>query len=139
MLLFLLVALAVGAGVDLYKRQHGERWDASEALAYKDSLRREFVARASELHDYGVQAPFHPDTHRAPTDVITRPRPGRVNINLATATELQRLPHVGPVLAGRIVAYREQHGPFKRVEDLRKVKGIGEKTLARIRPYLTID
>ena len=62
----------------------------------------------------------------------------RIDLNRATARELVQLPGVGEVIAKRIVDFREEHGPFKRVEDLMKVKGIGEKSLDRIRPYIRI-
>ena len=52
---------------------------------------------------------------------------GKLDLNRATAAELDALPGIGPVLAGRIVAYREQHGGFRSVRDLRRVQGIGEK------------
>ncbi len=55
---------------------------------------------------------------------------GKVNVNAATEAELQSLPGVGPALAGRIVAHREENGPFASPEDLLAVSGIGEKTLA---------
>lgn len=58
---------------------------------------------------------------------------GRVRLNSATAAELEALPGVGPVLAGRIVAHREAHGPFASVEDLLDVPGIGEAKLAALR------
>jgi len=60
-----------------------------------------------------------------------------VNVNQASAAELERLPRVGPKLAERIVAHRSQHGAFKRVEDLMEVKGVGEKTFALLKPYLS--
>ncbi len=56
---------------------------------------------------------------------------GRINVNTATALELEALPGVGPALAARIVAHRQAHGPFRRPEDLLAVSGIGEKTLTR--------
>ncbi len=56
-----------------------------------------------------------------------------VDLNRDGLEELQRLPGVGPVLAARIVAYREAHGPFATVEDLLDVPGIGEAKLARMR------
>lgn len=65
--------------------------------------------------------------------------PGRVDPNTATLAQLQELPGVGPALAGRIVAYRQAHGPFRRVADLTRVRGIGEKTLERLAPYLRIE
>jgi competence protein ComEA len=62
---------------------------------------------------------------------------GLIDLNRATAAELQRLPGIGPKLSARIVAARERQ-PFRRVEDLRKVSGIGPKTLERLRPYVTV-
>ena len=62
----------------------------------------------------------------------------RVNLNRATAAELETLPRIGPKIAGRILAYRAAHGPFKRVQDLTDVRGIGEKTLARLEPLVTV-
>lgn len=53
---------------------------------------------------------------------------GRVDLNRATTSELETLPGVGPVLAGRIVAWREEHGPFVEVGQLREVSGIGERS-----------
>ena len=61
-----------------------------------------------------------------------------VNLNTATVTELMQLPRVGIRTAGRIVAFREQHGPFRRPEDLMGVKGIGEKQFQRLRPHVTV-
>lgn len=57
---------------------------------------------------------------------------GRISINSASATELQELPGVGPVLAERIVAFREQNGPFVSLDALLEVSGIGEATLRNL-------
>lgn len=57
---------------------------------------------------------------------------GRVNINTATASTIEQLPGVGPVLAERIVDYREQHGPFRQVRDLLDVPGIGDAKFAQL-------
>jgi comEA protein len=61
---------------------------------------------------------------------------GQVNVNTATASELERLPGVGPALAARIVEHREKNGAFKQAEDLMLVKGIGEKSFERLKPYV---
>lgn len=58
---------------------------------------------------------------------------GKVRVNRATAAELEALPGVGPVLARRIVEYREAHGSFSEIEDLLDVPGIGEAKLATLR------
>jgi competence protein ComEA len=63
---------------------------------------------------------------------------GPVSLNNATQAELETLPKVGPALAGRIIQYRQQNGGFKSVEELNNVKGIGEKTMALLRPLVTL-
>ena len=62
-----------------------------------------------------------------------------ININQASARDFEKLPGIGPELARRIVAYREKHGPFRRVEDLLVIRGIGPKKWKAIRPHLRID
>ncbi len=62
----------------------------------------------------------------------------RININTASAETLETLPHIGPTLAQRIVAYRTQHGPFQSVDDLLAVKGIGPNVLDDIRDLITV-
>lgn len=64
---------------------------------------------------------------------------GVVNINTATEEQLQLLPGVGPSKAAAIVAYRKRHGNFKKVDDLRRVKGFGAKTLKKLKPYLSVS
>jgi competence protein ComEA len=63
---------------------------------------------------------------------------GRVALNRADAAELEELPGVGPVLAERIVAYREANGPFQTAEDLLEVSGIGEAKLASMRDLIVV-
>jgi len=73
---------------------------------------------------------------------LTRDGPGvghRVDINKAGRTELMQLPGIGPSRADKILSYRQSKGGFQRVEDLRRVEGIGEATLARVKPWLTVD
>jgi len=69
----------------------------------------------------------------------TEPAKKVVNINTASAAELARLPRVGDKLAERIVAHRQQHGAFRRVEDLMEVKGIGEKMFQGLQAYLAVS
>ena len=62
-----------------------------------------------------------------------------VNLNTAAPEELQTLTGVGPVLAERIVEYREENGPFERIEDVTKVQGIAEKVFSDNAGRMTVD
>jgi competence protein ComEA len=62
----------------------------------------------------------------------------KVDINQASEKELMTVRGIGETLAKRIVAFREEHGPYSRAEDLMKVQGIGEKSFEKIRPYITV-
>lgn len=64
---------------------------------------------------------------------------GIININTATAQELDVLPGIGPAIANRIKAYRDQNGPFKNKADIILVKGIGEKLYDRIQGLVTTE
>ena len=64
---------------------------------------------------------------------------GKLNLNTATAEQLRKLPGVGPAKARRIIESRNKEGKFRRVRDLRRVKGIGYKTLQKLEPYLSVD
>lgn len=68
-----------------------------------------------------------------------RPDPAPIDVNAATAAELEQLPRLGPALAQRIVAWRERHGPFAGPEDLRHVRGIGPSTVRLLLPRVTFS
>lgn len=81
-----------------------------------------------------------------PRPLILRPLPlsdsentYRLDINSATAPELESLPGIGPVLAKNILARRIEAGSFSGPEDLLTVEGIGPKTLEAIEPYITFE
>ncbi len=62
----------------------------------------------------------------------------KVNVNTASAAQLALLPRIGPSVASRILEYRDANGPFKSVEDLLLVRGIGERTLELLKPYIAL-
>jgi competence protein ComEA len=69
---------------------------------------------------------------------LTTPGQGTVNINTATAEELQRLPGVGPSYAARILQFRKENGPFTSPEQLMDISGIGEKRFEKMKPFVRV-
>jgi competence ComEA-like helix-hairpin-helix protein len=90
-------------------------------------------------------SPDEPTGLRSQSPPVPSPAPqpaaagSKLNINIATGPQLELLPSIGPATAKRIIEYREANGPFKSAADLDKIKGIGEKTIAKILPYITFD
>jgi len=68
----------------------------------------------------------------------SKPGTEKININSASLDDLQKLPRIGPKIAQRILDFRKANGNFKKVEELMKVKGIGEKLFNQIREQITV-
>lgn len=117
-LIFLLLALLIGSGITLYKRSHLQF--APELIIEKNDLTVD--------GGQNTENPLNPPPVRI-----------RINVNQASASELERVPGLGPKLSQRIVEYREANGTFQKLEDLIKVQGIGPKSLEKIRDYLAIE
>lgn len=62
-----------------------------------------------------------------------------VNLNTATLAELESLPGLGETISQRIIDYRTEYGPFRTVEELDEVEGIGPRTLEKLRPFVTVE
>ena len=66
-------------------------------------------------------------------------RPDAININRASVDELETLPHIGRKTAENIVRFREENGPFRRIEHLMQIRGVSESRFAELRPYLKTE
>ncbi len=86
---------------------------------------------------YGEATPLPPPTPARGAPTPTR-LASKININTASVAELDTLPGIGPALAQRIIDYRTQHGDFKTIEDLKKVRGIGEALFNQIKDLITV-
>ena len=75
----------------------------------------------------------------APANAPTKTPIGRINLNTATLEELDVLPGIGPSIAQRIIDYRNQNGAFKQIEDLKKVRGIGDALFSQIKDLVTLQ
>lgn len=96
------------------------------------TLSNTFAASAAKE----VTAPTDKTTITKTAKDATKQIPHDVNINTADKKLLTQLPGIGPVTADSILQYRKANGEFKSIDELTKVKGIGDKTLAKLKPYL---
>lgn len=103
----------------------------------KDSLTDEQRYRADELRRFSDSLLTNKENQPKTKSEVKLDK--KININLAYATDLQLLPGIGEVIAERIVEYREQKGNFKKTEDIKKVKGIGDKKFDEIKEYITVE
>ncbi len=94
-----------------------------------------YVSLVASVREQMQPPPARPVALAAPPDVLP-PASALVDVNTATAEDLDRVPGIGPALAGRIIDYRTAHGRFESVEALEAVRGIGPQSLVSMAPYL---
>lgn len=139
---FLWVSLLITAGL-----LAGHGWRQASRSAYTVQVVRSPATvspptvKPPEVSPALIPAVVAPPRHDAPSPAPA-PTPGdyvyRIDINQAEWPAWTQLPGIGETLARRIVAERESHGPFVSIEDLRRVKGVGAKTLDKMRPHLIV-
>ncbi len=123
-IIFLIVVLLIGSGVTVYKKYHPDF--APELLIEKNFPEQKKV--------------FEPVKSSAIPDSIDLKIPDRkVNLNTATLKELESLPGIGPELGKRILEFREKKGNFSTIDEIVNVKGIGPKTLEKLKNLITVE
>jgi competence protein ComEA len=138
-----LVVYVSGAVVapDVYRLPPGSRViDALQAagglteLADIDGINLAALVQDSQH----IRVPYAGERMALPAEGDRSTDNGLINLNRATASDLEELPGVGKTLAERIIARRETQGPYRSVDELREVSGIGEKLFNQIAPLVTI-
>lgn len=129
--LVLSTVFLVGSAVKIWMPAVAQR-PAVPAFSYA-ALDSQFLALSRAPRD-PAPAPHRSAVRKSTTTVAKQ----SIELNSATLDELQKLPGIGPAIAQRIVAYREEHGDFSQPGDVSSVRGIGPRTLERIRAYLVV-
>jgi competence ComEA-like helix-hairpin-helix protein len=121
------------AGIAMLIAAMGGTW-ARSAQAAPSIAAQQAITKPSAATPHAAADLDEPPAKKASHKQLT----GKLNLNAANEEQLQLLPTVGPAKAERIVAWRSKNGGFKRVADLRRVKGFGYKTFKKLEPFLDI-
>jgi len=133
-LLFLVITFFIGLGVKSVRHALQPKPD-KEWTVERERILAEFNAKSEKLlNDDSVLVANTENNSITKTSLTTK-----ININTANSEELQLLPRVGPALAESIIQFREEHGPFQKIDDIQRVKRIGPKTFEIIKFYITIE
>ncbi len=123
-----LLLLLIGTAQDLWRAAQLERRAAASAGS----------VRGTQPVPSPVTGPGESGSAGAGATAPRADRVGPIDLNRATARELEALPGIGPVLAARIVEHRGRIGSFSSVEDLRAVRGVGPKLFQKLRPHVRV-
>ena len=131
-ILFLVCTLILRYGVKLYQGSHLYDDFKPVTLIEKES----FEKKARLAYDTSKRKGLN--SSESSTEKDYKPHTEIININTAEKQNLVKLPKIGTVTAERIIRFRDDYGPFKSFDDLLKVKGIGPKTLEKLKPQITL-
>lgn len=124
-----------------YLIQYMKQLNVDDPVHIISKTEKEEFKRAA-IHAYASQGIQDNETHNIAAGDATEKniKDGEelVNINTAVKQELMALPKIGPVTAERIIRFRDDFGPFQSIDDLAKIKGIGPKTLERLKTRIII-
>lgn len=132
----LIVLILLSHGVKMIVEQQQVEVPESHALLLEQFKERSLAVRSAEIEK--PELPKAEDSLKPATSEPDEVTGVKVNINTAGMTELESLPGIGRTYAKRIVEYRERMKGFRSVEELKEVKGIGPRTLEKLRPLVEL-
>jgi comEA protein len=134
-LLLLICLLLIGSGITLYQRYRAnQRVDIVSVI--EKSARARYSSPSTEKEETRTVESGSTNPNETEAEQTS---PQKMDINAANAYELEGLPGIGPVLARRIIEYREKHGRFQTLSELKKVTGIGDAKLEAVRNRVHIE
>lgn len=123
--------------IDVISRAGGLTDKADQGLVnFAEHIKDEMIIYIPAKGEEGVSTPIN--SGGTPASSIGSQKEAKININKADETELQNLPGIGPAKAAAIIEYRNTSGPFKTVEDLKNISGIGDKTFEKLKDLIAI-
>ena len=128
---FLAGVIVIGVIVGLIR--HYKSGDVNAITATKES-NAEFIAQITKIEDNQPPAASNLGKNSADRENVS----SLINLNTATIEELITLPKIGPITAERIIRFREDFGNFKNIDELKNIKGIGQKTIDNLRLLITL-
>lgn len=128
-IIFFIVALALGNAVLLYKKSHP---------AFVPELKYGGPELPKVIEQPG-SFPASPEATAKNQWPVKKKPAGKIDINRAGSRDLEKLPAIGPAMAKKIIDFRKESGDFRKVEDLMKIKGIGSKKFNKLREHVFVD
>lgn len=136
-IILILLGIIIGAGIEFLK-SHRKPIQRETDVIQLDEIAIEFRQQAAVIDSFVEQQQSALLSHSSLQQSKQESSGLLVDINTASVDELIKLPNIGPVIASRIVEYRDRHGPFQNIEELTRVRGIGPKKIVSLKPYIQI-
>ncbi|WP_026563515.1 helix-hairpin-helix domain-containing protein [Bacillus sp. UNC41MFS5] len=123
--------------IDVISRAGGLTDKADQGMVnFAEHVKDEMIIYIPAKGEEGISSPITSPGN--PASSVGSQNEAKININKADETELQNLPGIGPAKAAAIIEYRNTSGPFKTVEDLKNISGIGDKTFEKLKDLIAI-